>query len=147
LIYVDTSLLLPVYVPEDRSEEANRVLASALTIVISDLTVAEFHVGLARKVKLGNLSVPQMEATRALFESHLHEGLLRRVPLQPFHSEAAGRLASRSKVVLRTLDALHLAVVAGLASSVPVATFDTRLADAAQDLGFEVLPRPEHTTG
>ncbi|HTG32385.1 MAG TPA: PIN domain-containing protein [Thermoanaerobaculia bacterium] len=40
--------------------------------------------------------------------------------------------------MLRTLDALHLAVVAELGSS--VATFDTRLAEAAQDLGFEVLP-------
>jgi len=138
LIYVDTSLLLPVYVPEDRSEEANRVLASASSIIVSDLTVAEFHVGLARKVKLGNLSIAQLEATRALFESHLQEGLLRRVPLHSSHSEEAGLLASRSTVMVRTLDALHLAVVAGLGS--PVATFDGRLAEAAHDLGFKVLP-------
>jgi predicted nucleic acid-binding protein len=105
LIYVDTSLLLPVYVLEAGSEQANRILESASPILISDLTVAEFHVGLARKVKLGELSVSQSEAARASFESHLEEGLLRRVALLSSHSEAAGRLASKSGVILRTLDA------------------------------------------
>ena len=139
MIYVDTSLLLPVYAPEARSEEANAVLGSASSIVISDLTVAEFYVGLARKVKLETLTVPQAEAARAAFESHLEEGLLRRLPLRTSHSETAGDLAWKSSVMLRTLDAIHLAVAAGLGA--PVATFDDRLADAARDLGFEVLPK------
>jgi predicted nucleic acid-binding protein len=47
-------------------------------------------------------------------------------------------MASKASVMLRTLDALHVAVAAGLGS--PVATFDGRLADAVRDLGFEVLP-------
>lgn len=142
MIYVDTSLLLPVYVPEERSEEANRVLESVSPIVISDLTVAEFHVGLARKVKLGAISAPQSEAAQAAFESHLRKGLLQRVTLRSSHHDAAGRLAAKSSmkssIMLRTLDALHIAVAAGLGS--PVATFDGRLADAARDLGVEVLP-------
>ena len=57
MIYVDTSLLLPVYVLEAGSEQANRILEAASPILISDLTVAELHVGLARKVRLGELSV------------------------------------------------------------------------------------------
>lgn len=138
MIYADTSLLLAVYVPEARSEEANRFLESASPVVISDLTVAELLVGLARKVKLGVLTAPQLEAARASFESHMREGSLQRVTLQPSHSEEAGRLASNSTVMLRTLDALHIAVAAGLGAS--VATFDGRLADAARDLGVEVLP-------
>jgi len=40
--------------------------------------------------------------------------------------------------MLRTLDALHLAVAAGLGA--PLATFDGRLAEAARAFGFEVLP-------
>jgi predicted nucleic acid-binding protein len=138
LIYVDTSLLLAVYVPEARSEEANRFLESVSPVVISDLTVAEIHVGLARKVKLGILTESQLEAAGASFESHMQEGFLQRVALQPSHSEEAGRLASSSTLMLRTLDALHIAVAAGLGA--PVATFDGRLADAARELGFEVLP-------
>jgi len=138
VIYVDTSLLLPVYVPEGRSEEANGILEDASAIVISDLAVAEFHVGLARKVKLGTLTIPQSETARATFESHLSEGLVQRIAMSPSHSEAAGDLAWKSPVMLRTLDALHLAVAAGLGA--PVATFDGRLAEAARALGFTVLP-------
>jgi len=138
VIYVDTSLLLPVYVPEEQSELANSVLESASSIVISDLTVAEFYVGLARKVKLETLTVPQSEAARAAFESHLAEGLLQRVPLRPSHSEEAGDFAWKSTILLRTLDALHLAVAAELRA--PLATFDGRLADAARAFGFAVLP-------
>jgi predicted nucleic acid-binding protein len=138
MIYVDTSLLLPVYVQEERSEEANKILETVSPIVISDLTFAEFHVGLARKVKLGTLSAPQSGAAQAALETHLREGLLQRVALRSSHYEVAGRLASKASVMLRTLDALHVAVAAGLGS--PMATFDGRLADAARDLGVEVLP-------
>lgn len=138
MIYVDTSLLLPVYVPEAQSEQANSVLESSSPIVISDLTVAEFYVGLARRVKLGTLTVSQSEAARAAFESHLTDGLLQRLGLRPSHSEAAGDLAWKSTIMLRTLDALHLAVAVGLGA--PLATFDGRLADAARDIGWKVVP-------
>jgi len=47
LIYVDTSLLLPVYVPEVNSELANSVVKGAEDLLVRDLTVAEFLVGLA----------------------------------------------------------------------------------------------------
>lgn len=138
MIYVDTSLLLPVYVPEARSEEANRILAAASSLLVSDLTVAEFHVGLARKVKLKELSPGQAEAAGASFEGHLAERLIHRAPVQASHNDAAGQLAMRSSVILRTLDALHLAVMAGTGAR--LATFDTRLAEAARGFGIEVLP-------
>ena len=137
MIYVDTSLLLPVYVPEVNSERANQILESASAIMISDLTVAEFYVGLARKQKLGELSLQQAGAAGASFESHLAEGLLNRAALHSAHSEAAGQLAKSSEFMLRTLDALHLAVAIGL--GLPLATFDGRLADAARGFGVEVL--------
>ena len=139
MIYVDTSLLLAVYTPEARSEEANRILESDSSILVSDLTVAEFHVGLARKVKLRLLSPRQAEAAGASFETHLAEGLLHRTALHSAHSEAAGQLAMKSTLMLRSLDALHLAVAVGIGSDVRLATFDTRMADAAREFGFEVL--------
>jgi uncharacterized protein len=138
VIYVDTSLLLAVYAPEARSKEADEILESASSIFISDLTAAEFYVGLARKVKLKTLTIAQAVAAKAAFESHLDEGALQRLPLRTSHSEAAGDLAWKTSVMLRSLDAIHLAVAADLGA--PVATFDGRLADAARDLGFEVLP-------
>jgi len=138
VIYADTSLLLPAYVPEAGSEQANSILESASSIFISDLTVAELYVGLARKVKLRELTASQSDSARSAFEAHLQEGLLQRITLLPAHSEAAGDLASRSPLLLRTLDALHLAVAAEL--EVTVGTFDGRLRDAGLALGFKVLP-------
>jgi uncharacterized protein len=138
LIYADTSLLLPVYVPEVNSDTANEVVKGAKELLVSDLTVAEFLVGLARKVKLGTLSQQLAAQVRASFEQHIAEGYLQRVPLVSSYSEAAGQLAVQSPVMLRTLDAIHLAVA--IQHGAVVATLDTRLSEAAQAIGVEVLP-------
>jgi predicted nucleic acid-binding protein len=66
------------------------------------------------------------------------EGFLQRLPLAGKHSEAAGKLALRSPVILRTLDAIHLAVAAELEAT--VATFDNRLSEAARAMGLAVIP-------
>lgn len=140
MIYADTSLLLPIYVPEVNSELANDTVQGATELLISDLTVAEFLVGLARKVKLGTLPSERADEVRAAFERHMSEGYLQRVAVVGSHSEAAGQLASQSPVMLRTLDALHLAVAVELEAT--MATLDGRLSDAARALGVEVLPSP-----
>ena len=138
MIYVDTSLLLPIYIPEVNSEIANNAVQGATELVISDLTVAKFLVGLARKVKQGTLSLERADEVRAAFEQHMTEGFLQRVALVGSHSEAAGQLAFRSPMMLRALDAIHLAVAVGLEAK--VGTLDGRLSDAARALGVEVLP-------
>lgn len=139
MIYTDTSLLLPVYVPEANSQQANHVVEGAEGLLISDLTVAEFLVGLARKVKLGELPPDRAQEVRATFERHMSEGFLQRLPVTGKHSEAAGELASRSPVILRTLDAIHLALAVE-SEATTMATLDNRLADAARAFGFEVVP-------
>lgn len=138
MIYADTSLLLPVYVPEVNSEIANAAVKGAAALLISDLTVAEFLVGLARKVKLGELPLERAEEVSVTFENHMNEGVLRRLTVAGWHSEAAGELAFRSPVMLRTLDAIHLAVA--VEKEATLATLDGRLADAARAIGVEVIP-------
>lgn len=138
MIYIDTSLLLPVYVPEAQSQTANEVLQNDGSLFVSDLTVTEFLVGLARKVKLEELSLEQADLARELFERHLREGLLGRIAAHASQSEEAGELAVRSTVLLRTLDALHLSFAIRLEAT--IATFDRRLSDAARALGLNVLP-------
>ncbi len=144
MIYADTSLLLPVYVPEANSELANSVVQGAEELLVSDLTVAEFLVGLARKVKLGSLSQELATQVRDAFEQHLADGYLRRVAVVGSHSEAAGRLAAMSPVMLRTLDAIHLAVA--VEHKATMATLDGRLSEAARAQGLKVLPEnlPKH---
>jgi predicted nucleic acid-binding protein len=138
LIYVDTSLLLPIYVPEVNSEKANRAIEGAEELLVSDLTVAEFLVGLARKMKLAELPPERAAQIREAFEKHIAEGHLQRVEVVGAHSEAAGQLALRSPVILRTLDAIHLAVA--VEHGATMATLDGRLSEAARAFGVEVLP-------
>jgi uncharacterized protein len=138
LIYVDTSLLLAAYTPESDSALANQILMASSVRFLSDLVVAEFLVGLARKVRNAELSSTQYDLIRTTFEEHLRQTQLLRLSLHPTFSEEAGRIAFRSAVPLRTLDALHLAVAADL--GVVLATLDRRLADAARSLGVPVLP-------
>jgi predicted nucleic acid-binding protein len=138
VIYADTSLLLPIYVPEANSRLANQAVEGSEGLLISDLTVAEFLVGLARKVKLSELSVDRAREVQTAFEQHMAEGFLQRLPVVSKHSEAAGELASRSPVILRTLDAIHLAVA--VESEATMATLDNRLFDAARAIGLAVIP-------
>lgn len=138
MIYADTSLLLPIYVPEVNSDRANSAVEGAEALLVSDLTVAEFLVGLARKVKLGTLSPEGAGEVQSALERHLTEGFLQRIAVVSSHSEAAGDLAFRSPVMLRTLDAIHLAVAVEHEAS--LATLDGRLSEAARAIGVEVLP-------
>ncbi len=138
LIYPDTSLLFPVYVPEERSAEADEIIRSASTVMISDLTVAEFYVSLARKRKLGVLSADEATVVREMFDGHMVDQELVRKAVGVIHYRRAGDVADASPVVVRTLDALHIAVALDLGAI--LATFDVRMADAARSLELEVLP-------
>lgn len=124
--------------PEARSAEADEILAAASGVAVSDLTVTEFHVALARRLKLGELRPQQVEVVRKAFERHLIDDVLMRETLRPLHSELAGKLAFESAVILRALDALHIAVAMELGAV--LATFDQRMADGARSLGLKVVP-------
>jgi predicted nucleic acid-binding protein len=125
VIYADTSLLLPCYVPEEQSEEAQRVVETADAIAVSDVTVAELYVGLARKLRAGSLTRDQMERSRSFFEEHLSQGVYHRVALSPVHV-----------AVVRAFCAESVASDLGAA----VATFDKRLAEASRASGLTVVP-------
>ena len=101
------------------------------------MVVAELEVGLARKLKLGSLSARGEAEIRQALNRHLEGGILRRIPLRTKHYAAAGRLAADSPVILRTLDAIHLAVT--IDRQLQLATFDRRLQQGATALGLGVV--------
>jgi predicted nucleic acid-binding protein len=125
MIYVDTSVILAHVLAEDRSP------ADALwseTLVSSRLTHYETWVRLhARQLTAshGNLA---REALGRLAVVELSPVVLERA-LEPF------------PVPVRALDALHLATLYFLAAQrqrPKLATYDTRMADAAARLGVEL---------
>ena len=52
--YVDTSVLVAYYTPEDRSAEATEIVGRG-ALVLGDLGIAEFYVVIARKARDGLL--------------------------------------------------------------------------------------------
>jgi predicted nucleic acid-binding protein len=61
-----------------------------------------------------------------------------RATLQPTDTAQAGSWLRRLDLVLRTPDALHLAIAARLGA--PVATFDRGMEAAARNLGLRLAP-------
>ncbi len=125
MIYVDTSVILAHVLAEDRSP-ADDLWSE--TLISSRLTHYETWVRLhARRLSASHGDLAR-EALGRLAVVELSPVVLERA-LEPF------------PVPVRALDALHLATLSFLAAQRQrprLATYDTRMADAAARLGFEL---------
>jgi predicted nucleic acid-binding protein len=135
LIYLDTSVLVAYYCPEPLSRRAERLIRAHSRPAVSDLTEVELRSALSRKVRLGELSTTGATQIASRFFGHLEEGLYTRNPVERRHYDMAGEWLGRFTLTLRTLDALHLAVVT--AGGFRLATADATLARSAKALGIE----------
>ena len=104
--------------------------------MISDLCVAELNVVIRRKQRQGFLSEEAAAAVFELFDEHVRD-IYVRVALDDGHLEATRQLSLQTETILRTLDALHLAVAIDVGGA--MATFDDRLAQASRSLEVEVF--------
>ena len=137
-IYLDTSVLIKLYVAEARSTEVEILVAEADGIVINRLGMLEWHCAMARRLRTGQITQDYMNLARTEFTRHLAEGYFRIVPYDdPLLSDALRVLDSTNPIPLRTLDTLHLTAArnAGLAR---IATADDVMRRAAQHLQLEV---------
>lgn len=130
-------MLAAYYAPEPLSLEAQLVLRTFPSPAVSELTEVELASALARKVRQRELAAADAEQARALFTSHLEDGLYRRIALDRPHYRLAREWMLPGGPPLKSLDALHLAVAfrAGLI----LATADRQLATAAEALEVRVL--------
>jgi predicted nucleic acid-binding protein len=135
--YVDTSVLGAYYCPEPISDQAEQALIQVGVPVISSLSEVEFHSLVSRKRRLKELTTRRAQEVRDLFENHLAQGVFRRISLGSEHFIKARQLVAVTGAVLRTLDALHLAVA--FAESLPIVTADQVLARAAQQERCRVI--------
>lgn len=129
MAYIDTSVLVAYYCPEERSEAAQRAVHDGQPH-ISALTEVEFCSAVATKVRTGEMPATEADRVLAMFEQHVAAGGYRMLPLGPGQFSLARQWIGRRAVPLRTLDALHLAVAAS--ASVPLVTADAVLARAAE---------------
>jgi len=138
-MYLDTSALVPLYLPEADSEHCERIVADAQGIFTSELCRAELVRALLTKQKNGLLDAEQQKRIFAQFERHCDEGAVRLIAFDRSTVREATDLVEQVApgVLLRTLDAIHLATYLSVDAG-PLFTRDKRMTEAGRKLGLNL---------
>ena len=137
-LFLDTSALAKLFVPEAGTDEMNAMMAQdGLEIWISALAPLEFHSLAWRRHREGRLEAARVAVLLDTLDEQVHEW--RTIGLTPSVLQGARELLAdhAGQHGLRTLDALQLASFGALLEHGP-ATFgcaDTRLCSAAAACG------------
>ena len=142
MIYLDTSLLVKLYLPEPDSRAVAEAVGKDAQVVVSDLARPEFASAVARLAREGALSASR---GRGLLQ-RMDEDWPRFTRVQVTDEVIAAGRAALDHHALRTLDALQLGsalVVARAAPSpLPFGTANRRLGAAAEAEGLPPLLAP-----
>lgn len=137
-IYLDTSALVKVYLPEAESSIVDQWLIGRQDLFISDLVVTEIVSAVARRRRDGSLEARVAQLLRSQILKDIESGVFLKLDLVPAVFRDAERiLLAVDAVALQAADAIHLALALS-AEAHSVLTFDGRMAEAATSLGFEV---------
>lgn len=135
-VYADTSLLTAYYCPERGSDQAQVYLTSQNSIAISWLTEVEMISALSKKVRQQTMSPGDARKIAKVFQTHIDTGNYEILSIGASDYREANRFIDRFDTGLRTLDALHVALV--LRANKTLATADIKLAEATERLGGNV---------
>ncbi len=139
-IYLDTSALIKLHLPEPESDDLDRVLRGRRDVQISDLAVTELTSGVARRKRDGELSAELAGELHRTLLDHVSAGhYIRAICNAETHRAAERLLLSLEAAPLRSADSLHLALALSHGART-LATFDRRLQAAAPTLGLALLP-------
>jgi predicted nucleic acid-binding protein len=138
-IYLDSSALAKLYVPEPESNTLEAFLQGRRDLMISELAITEVLSAVARRRREGMITAHQALDIRDAVLQDADSGSFHRLDLSPVvHREADRLLFHIESVALRTLDALHVAAaLSGLATH--VVTYDARMRAAAVHAGLRTL--------
>lgn len=138
LPYLDTSALAKWYLNEPYSDAVEAYLRDLPAAWISSLTRLELRCLLARRRRSQEISAELEGQLLGRFNQDIRMEHLRTLPLEDEHTAAGIELMdSLPRHSLRTLDALHLAILLG-AGLRTLVTADRIMAAAASELGLEV---------
>jgi predicted nucleic acid-binding protein len=130
-LYADSSALIKRYVAEEDSDQAEAVLLADPEWVTGRHTLVEVRLALHRRLGEAERTVASVAFDRdwqRTFVVSLDDAVCRRA------AELGVATGARS------LDALHLAAAERVGGrTIPIITFDVRLATAARALGFGVI--------
>jgi predicted nucleic acid-binding protein len=138
-IYLDSSALAKLYVPEPESDALDALLRGRRDLLISELAITEVLSAVARKRREGMLTAVQAFEIRDAVLADADSGSFHRLDLNPsVHRQAERLLFNVESVALRTLDALHVAL-ALQGSATHVVTFDARMRAVALHAGLKAV--------
>lgn len=137
-VYLDTSALAKWYLPEANSVEVTDYIVKLDRAAVSSLTLTEMRCLLARRKRMRELDADMESQIYATFLEDITRGSLWLYPVEDKHFESAANLISMlPSLNLRTLDAIHLAVVEHYDFE-RIASADKNFAEAAIVLGLKV---------
>ncbi len=137
-LYLDSSALAKLYVPEPESERLDAFLKGRRGLMISELAITEVLSAVARRRREGELDREVAYEIREALLADAASGSFDRLDLNPaVHREAERLLLGSESVAMRTLDALHIALALSAAAT-HVVTFDRRMREAALQAGLRV---------
>lgn len=133
-IYLDTSVLVSLYILENHSEAANSIVQANHQIYISSLNEVEFYSALALKKRLHKKFDATIKLASNLFKQHIEERLYEKLHITDSIFITAINYLASYKTSLRALDALHLACSA--TTGINLVTADKNLAKSASLLNI-----------
>ena len=139
MIYLDTSVVVPLLVSEPKSQDVKTWYSRLDKVpVASDWLLSEFASAISIKLRSGELKESDAKIVNREFEA-MAAGGLRLVPVSRAAFREAARLAQHYKQGLRAGDALHLATALELGAG-SIATLDVLMATYVKRLKIKVEP-------
>jgi uncharacterized protein len=136
VIYLDASVIVPLFLPEPRSLEAEGLMAQGKAVV-SNLAAAEFSSAISLAVRSLRVPEPAGRAALSLFDTWMPAHTHFMEAMSDDFAAATG-LIRQFDLALRTPDALHIAIARRLGAK--LLTFDAKMAVAAKALCVETAP-------
>jgi uncharacterized protein len=135
-VYLDTSVLVALFVQDAFSERADEYLLSRLPVLlVSDFAAAEFASAIGRRVRTAELTLGDARMALASFDEW-GRAATRRVNITPADIAMEEAFLRRLDLTLRTPDAVHIAAARRYQAA--FASFDQKANDASVVLGIEV---------
>lgn len=137
--YPDTSLLVSLYLGDNNSQLADRMLRGAKLCLLTPLHRIEWFHAMGQNVFRGVITESSANELHGLLEQDTKSGLWREAPMPDHVFDVCADLARRygPKLGVRTLDSLHVACAMELKAD-HFCTFDERQAKLAKAQGLNI---------
>ena len=137
--YIDTSFLVSLYLSDNHSHLADRMIKGVSYFLLTPLHQSEWLHATSQNVFRGEISDVRCQELRALFDRDAKSGLWRDTPMPEHAFDLCCDLALKygMKYGMRTLDTLHVACAVELQVE-RFWTFDERQSKLAKAAGLRI---------